>query len=249
MKFAFSSPTKTDEEQENLFQQFRSIGYEGLQLKPAQYAAYVNDPNAFLRKWGYLDGIASALIAAGRLDEQNQAALRSLFTFAQQVGVERIVFCHGVSRKGVTNEEIASYARILSVLGTEAREQFGIQLSLHHHYDQPVMHREDFDVFFDEVKADSVKLTVDTAHLYKSEVKDIAEVITSFKEVIDNFHLKDFGDGDWKVLGEGEIDFKPVFQAIKQIDYQGWVSADEESGGDLTKGMKDCFTYMNNRLV
>lgn len=248
MKLAFSSPTKNEKEQKTLFTHFQSVGYEGLQLKPLQYASYVQDASRFLDLWGTHKGVASALIAAGNLDDNNQAELRALFSFAQKVGAESIVFCHGISRKNVSNSEIKTFAKTLSVLGLEAREQYGVGLSLHHHYDQPVMCREDFDVFFDQVKENTVTLTIDTAHLYKSGIHDISEVIHSFSRFIDNFHLKDFSQGEWKVLGEGEIDFVPVFQEIKNIQYRGWISADEESGGDLLKGMQDCYTYMSKGL-
>ncbi|TSB47036.1 sugar phosphate isomerase/epimerase family protein [Alkalicoccobacillus porphyridii] len=248
MKLAFSSPTKTEAERNILFTRFRSIGYEGLQLKPPQYSPYIKDASHFLEVWGEQKGMASALIAGGSLDEQNQDDLRNLFSFSEKVGVERIVFCHGISRKKVSNSDIKDFAKTLSELGLEARQQYGVGLSLHHHHDQPVMYREDFDVFFDQVKENTVTLTIDTAHLYKSGIQDISEVIDSFGNFIDNFHLKDFAQGQWKVLGEGEIDFAPVFHAIKKLNFQGWVSADEESGGDLQQGMEDCYTYMSKGL-
>lgn len=95
---------------------------------------------------------------------------------------------HGIPRAEVGQDDIRRYADVLSDLGLEAQQQ-GIKLSLHHHYDQPVMYRDDFDIFFDQVKDKSVGLTVDTAHLVKSGIEDVAEVIRSFGHVIDNFHL------------------------------------------------------------
>jgi sugar phosphate isomerase/epimerase len=74
------------------------------------------------------------------------------------------------------------------------------------------MYRRDFDVFFDAVDDRTVTLTVDTAHLVKSGIDDIAGVLRDFREVIDNVHLKDIADGDFKVLGQGHIDFAPVFR-------------------------------------
>ena len=133
-------------------------------------------------------------------------------------------------------------------LGLEAQQQYGVKLSLHHHHNNPVMYREDFDIFFDRIKEQSIGLTVDTAHLVKSGVHDVAELIRSFGHVIDNFHLKDFEQGDWRVLGEGAIDFKPIFGAIQAINFKGWMSADEESGGEVLEGMKACYAYMRNGL-
>ena len=141
-----------------------------------------------------LPGVASALIAGGAVDEDSRARLAPLLAFAERVGAERIVFCHGLSRKHVTADDIRRFSGLLSELGKETQQR-GIQLSLHHHYDQPVMYREDFDIFFDRLPEKTVGLTVDTAHLVKSGITDIAEIVTGFAPYIDNFHMKDFADG------------------------------------------------------
>lgn len=247
IKIAFSRPTATAEEQTLLFQQYGPVGYDGLQLKGPQYAPYLNEPKRFKEAWGHLPGIGSALITGGRLDEAGIEQLRKVFQFASGIGTELIVYCHGVSRAEVTAEHIRGYADALSGLGLEA-QQLGVKLSLHHHHNNPVMYREDFDIFFDRIQEGSIGLTVDTAHLVKSGVHDVAELIRSFRHVIDNFHLKDFEQGEWKVLGQGTIDFVPIFKAIRDIGYGGWISADEESGGEVLEGMKACYAYIQNGL-
>lgn len=82
----------------------------------------------------------------------------------------------------------------------------------------------------------------------KSGIIDAAEIIRSFGHVIDNFHLKDFDQGEWRVLGQGSIEFGDIFEAIREIGYTGWISADEESGGSVIEGMKDCYAFMKNGL-
>ncbi|QYR22508.1 sugar phosphate isomerase/epimerase [Paenibacillus sp. sptzw28] len=247
IKLAFSRPTSISEEQTLLFEQYRTTGYDGLQLKWGQYSPYLNEPERFKEQWGHLSGVGSALIAGGSLDETNVELLRSIYRFAAGIGTEMIVFCHGIARADVTADDIRRYADVLSELGLEA-QQHGIKLSLHHHHNNPVMYREDFDIFYDRAKQGAVGLTVDTAHLVKSGVEDVAEIIRSFRPVIDNFHLKDFEQGEWKVLGHGAIPFDPIFQAIRDIGYSGWVSADEESGSGVLEGMQDCYAYMRNGL-
>ncbi|GAF66895.1 sugar phosphate isomerase/epimerase family protein [Alkalihalobacillus trypoxylicola] len=249
MKFAFSRPTTTTEDMNTLIKNYQSIGYDGLQLKYAQYGPYIHNPQEFLDLFGTFKGVASGLIAGGRLDEKNQNELRELFLFSQKIGVERIIFCHGVPRKEVSDDDLGKFAIQLSDLGQEAFEKYGVKLSLHHHYNQPVMYRRDFDLFFDKVRDQSINLTVDTAHLYASGIKDIDELIYNFQDHIDNFHLKDFKNGDWKILGEGEINFEPIFNSIHGINYHGWVSADEESGSDILTGMKDCLSFMKEGLT
>ncbi|MCM3626532.1 sugar phosphate isomerase/epimerase [Paenibacillus glycanilyticus] len=247
IKYAFSRPTSSEEERDQLFREYGMAGYDGLQLKAGQYAPYLHQPERFMEEWGHREGIGAALIAGGNVDEHGSKQLRELFRFGQRIGSERIVFCHGVSRSKVTREDIRRFAEQLSELGIEA-QQYGLKLSLHHHYDQPVMHREDFDIFFDGVQPGSVGLTVDTAHLVKSGIHDIAELIRAYASVIDNFHMKDFAAGEWQILGRGEIDFGPIFQAILDTGYRGWISADEESGGEIAEGLTECMSFLKQGL-
>jgi inosose dehydratase len=236
MRLAFSRPTTGEAEQRLLFSSFRSAGFDGLQLKAGQYERYLREPDRFRAAWGEDAAAVSALIAGGTLDAAGIAALRQVIAFAHSVRSERVVFCHGIPRRGRTPAEIQGFARLLRDLGEEARAM-GVRLSLHHHYDQPVMHRTDFDLFFDAAGEGTVGLTVDTAHLVKSGVHDIAEILRSFRAVIDNVHLKDYADGEFRVLGKGDIAFGPVFEALHEIGYDGWLCADEESGTDLRTGM------------
>lgn len=244
-KYAFSRPTSGPEEEVELIEGFHQAGYAGLQLKWGQYTSYIQNPEQFIARWGQPEGIASALITGGTLlDDESKKQLRQLYSFAEKLGSEIIVYCHAISRRDIQSDQIAKYAGIFEEMGKEAK-QHGLQLSLHHHYDQPLMYREDFDIFFDQVKdASAVGLTIDTAHLVKSGIADVAEVIRSFAPYINNFHMKDFAKGDYQILGRGEIDFMPIFEAVREIGYNGWVSADEESGGSVAQGLQECMTFM-----
>jgi len=248
VKIAFSKPTGDDAERRALFSRFRASGYDGLQLKNTQYRAYIDHPTRFIDEWGQNTGVASGLITGGRLDAAGVTTLRQLIAFAQAVGSERVVFCHSLPRQGLSSADIAGFAKTLSELGKEARQR-GTALSLHHHYDQPVMYRRDFDVFFETVDDRAVTLTVDTAHLVKSGIDDIAGVLRDFHQVIDNVHLKDIADGDFKVLGQGHINFTPVFLALDEVRYAGWLCADEESGSDLLGAMETCHQFITSALV
>ncbi|MFS0724241.1 sugar phosphate isomerase/epimerase family protein [Paenibacillus sp. 1P07SE] len=245
IKYAFSRPTADDQETSQLFDGYERAGYDGLQLKWGQYEPYLQDPQAFLGRYQGKKGVASALIAGGALPHgDSKEQLRRLYAFAAKIGVERIVYCHGVRREGLSDQEIAGFAPAFEEMGKEA-QQHGLRLSVHHHHGQPIMHRRDFDLFFGAVKDPSlVGLTVDTAHLVKSGIDEVAEIITSFAPFIDNFHMKDFADGDFQILGRGAIDFGPIFAAIRQIGYTGWMSADEESGGGVEEGLHECIDFM-----
>ncbi|BCB75262.1 hypothetical protein GCM10022251_33820 [Phytohabitans flavus] len=237
MRIALSKPTYNDEDRRELFARFRAAGHEGLQLKARQYEEYLERPAAFVAEFGDDTGLTSALISNDSLDEAGVERLRALVRFAAAVRSERIVYCNKRSRENVTDADIAESARILSRVGKEAADQ-GVAISLHHHYDQPVMHRPDFDVFFDAVVDGAVGLTVDTGHLLKCGITDIPRLIADFGSVIDNYHIKDFDGERWRLLGEGTLDFAPILEAIRRTGYTGWLCADEESKADLVPAIE-----------
>jgi inosose dehydratase len=245
VKIAFSKPTRDDAEQRALFAGFRPAGYGGLQLKGGQYAAHLDRPASFAATWGDDPALTSALITMGALDDAGVARLREIIAFGAATGAERVVFCHGHPRDGVTPADLRAFARMLSEVGRDAAGQ-GVALSLHHHYQQPVMHREDFGVFFSA--SDHVGLTVDTAHLVKSGVTDVAGLIRDFGPVIDNLHLKDFAAGEWRILGQGTLDFKEIAAALNDINYTGWLCVDEESTASLDEGLTASRTYFRDVL-
>jgi sugar phosphate isomerase/epimerase len=244
VKTAFSQPTPSTVEQELLFTHYRDFGYGGLQLKYGQYGAYITHPEHFLEQWGVdSQRVVPGLIAGGSLDEEGMDALRAIVRFARVVGSERVIFCHDQPRRSVTHADLKHYAALLSRLGKEALDQ-GVSVSLHHHYNQPVMYRQDFEMFFEAVEAGSIRLTVDTAHLVKSGIDDIAGVLRDYRSVLDNIHIKDIKDGAFTLLGQGSIDFAPVFAELRAIDYQHWVCADEESGSGCLEAMEVCARFL-----
>ena len=120
-----------------------------LQLKGNQYAEFVADPPGFAGRWGGDHALTSALITmapwtrpgpmgwpgCGRSSPSPRPPARARGLLPRP------------PRDGVTPADLRSYARHLVRGGREAAEQ-GVALSLHHHYQQPVMHYEDFGVFF-----------------------------------------------------------------------------------------------------
>jgi len=247
MKLAFSKPTGTQEDTRTLMTRFREVGYDGLQLKAGQYAGYLDRPEEFLADWGQQRGVASALIT-GVGGEGSVGELRRVFAFGRIVGADLIVLCFGLPREGMTAERLRHHAQVLSLLGLEAQD-YGLRLSLHHHHGHPVMTRDDLDVFYGAVEEGSIGLTVDTAHLVKSGIDDVAGVIRDLAPVIDNFHLKDYAAGEWRMLGTGSIDFEPIFAAIAAIGYDGWLSTDEESDAPLLPAMEHCLAFMRKGLA
>jgi len=246
VKFAFSRSTRNEPGQPaELFTKFGPAGFDGLQLKSNQYGDYLDDPDRFLADWGQYPGVASGLIHGGLLDADGVATLRRVIKFGQAVGSDLVIYWPREPRG--EDVDLTAFARQVSELGQEAQAA-GLRLSLHHHHNQIVMTGEEIERFFNEIVPGSVGLTIDTAHIVKSGMPDVAAEIRRFAPVIDNFHLKDYGDGEWKVLGRGDMDFGPIFDAIREIGFDGWVCADEESGADFDGALASCYQMLAEGL-
>ena len=244
MKLAFSGAT---DDVASLYGMFGEIGFNGLQLKWNQFGHYLDRPQQFVDQYGHIPGVASAVIGGWSPSDNSTAALRKTFEFGRTAGTELVIICLALDRDTVSDDDIRSLAGSISEFGREAID-LGLKLSVHNHAGQPVMRRPDFQVFFDATAEGTVGLTLDTAHAAKSGIDDLAELIRATAGYLDNFHMKDLAENEFKVLGEGGIDFDPIFKAIEDIGYDGWVSADEESGADVGGALKTCHDFLTAGL-
>jgi sugar phosphate isomerase/epimerase len=243
MRIAFSKPV-TPEQFPSLLQSFGPSGYDGLQLKTGQFLPWVSEPDDFRALVGKHPGASAGLVYFDELDDDRLAAV---IDFASEVGTELVVFCHNRSREGVTRADREHLARRLSVHGKRAQEA-GIRLSLHHHFDQPVMLPEDVREFWAAVEPGAVGLTGDTAHLAKSGVADIPGFVREFAPIIDNVHLKDYADGQWRLVGEGSLDLDGILAALADTGFDGWLCIDEESDASLADGLSVSRKWLDTHL-
>ena len=247
MKIAFSKPTADEAGLDRLLTGFRHDGYEGLQLKSGQFAPWLGRAGAWADRWGDDPGRTSALIVFDDLDPAGEARLADAIRFAAATGGERIVFCQNRDRTGVDDAFLRDLGQRLSAIGRAAAD-VGVAMSFHHHTGQPVMTPHDVRVFFKAVQPGTVGLTVDTAHLAKSGVEDIPAFIGEFGPVIDNVHLKDYADGEWRLLGEGGLDLPGILRVLDEAGFDGWLCVDEESAADLETGLSRSRAWLDAHL-
>ena len=133
----------------------------------------------------------------------------------------------------------------LHQLGRIANEG-GMRLCYHPHMGTGVMIERDVDRLMQTTDPRLVHLLLDTGHL-KFAGADPLAVARRYKERIAHVHLKDlrpgmaelverdglsFKDaieiGVFTVPGGGIIDFKPIFSALAEADYEGWLIVEAE---------------------
>ncbi len=96
---------------------------------------------------------------------------------------------------------------------------------------EPLTHTEtnfincarDAQVLIDAVDHPNFKLHLDAKAMCGGEYDPPADVIRNYKHVIRHFHAN---DRNLKGPGTGDVDFVPIAAALKEIDYQGYVSVE-----------------------
>jgi inosose dehydratase len=133
----------------------------------------------------------------------------------------------------------------LNRLGQLAKDN-GMRLCYHHHMGTCVMMRPDVDRLMDSTDPELVHLLLDTAHLAFAGDDPVA-LAQAHGDRIKHVHLKDvrpevveqarangwsFQDaikaGVFTVPGDGAIDFAPIFDALAESDFDGWIVVEAE---------------------
>ena len=133
----------------------------------------------------------------------------------------------------------------LNRLGRLAAEE-GMNLCYHHHMGTGVMTRAETDRLMAETDDEVVHLLLDTGHMYWGGGDPLSLAI-DYATRIRHVHLKDirkdvmdrcnaghlsFGEsvmeGVFTVPGDGVIDFAPIFAALSDAKYRGWLMVEAE---------------------
>lgn len=146
-----------------------------------------------------------------------------------------------------TKEQWKKVVNGMNALADLAQEK-GMKACLHHHMGTGVQTSEEIDEFLERTNQ-NVYLLYDTGHIVFSQgnVQAAYDLLNRHFSRIAHVHLKDIRKDqyaeakkeDWYFLkavtkgvftvpGDGMIDFKPVFDTLKEKGYEGWVLVEAE---------------------
>lgn len=82
-----------------------------------------------------------------------------------------------------------------------------------------------FEKLLTRLDSPALRLTIDIGHLHCQGELPIADQLRRWRDRLVNIHIEDMRAGvhEHLMFGEGEIDFPPVLQAIREINYSGGV--------------------------
>jgi inosose dehydratase len=124
-------------------------------------------------------------------------------------------------------------------------EDSGVLLAYHHHMGTVVQSQQDTERLMDNTK-ENVKLLLDTGHMMFAGGNSVQIAEKYFSKLI-HVHCKDirkikldnalkndcsfidaFFDGTFTVPGDGYFDYKPLFEILKKLNYNGWLVVEAE---------------------
>ena len=141
-------------------------------------------------------------------------------------------------------DEAKEYYSKISEMGKYLEDE-GMPLAYHHHMGTVIETEED-TIRLLENTDDSVKLTLDTGHMLFAQGNSL-KILKDFSERLIHMHCKDirkdvlekslkedlsfrgaFLEGAFTVPGDGCIDYKPLFDVLKEKNYSGWLVVEAE---------------------
>ncbi len=231
MKIGISRISRTPEEAYEVLSAASRYGFEGVQLKPAQYNEFLTSPESFQQRYGSLAALSCGGLIVYPGDDPSTWADKAdtVLPFASAVNAQHICFCSGVYSTGASEDEVNAVAQALTTIGQRAR-QHNLVISIHNHVGSLVETEDDIARLLERLDPKICGLTLDTAHAAKAGIAQVERLAVRFQSHLLNVHLKDLAsDGQFCALGQGTLPLGPILDALSAIRYDQWLIVDEET--------------------
>ena len=224
----------------------KSIGYDGIEIAPFTFSPYVTDISTATRddivKQAAavdLDVIGVHWVFVGPEGVHLTHPDPDVRAFTGQYLIDAVRFCGDIGGKviifgspkqrnveeGVTYDEAFGYARALFEQAMPACEQSDVTICM-----EPLTHME---TNFCQSAAETVKLIEAVDHPNFQLILDTkamafeessrADLIRKYKGRMRHYHAN---DENLEGPGFGDVDFAPIFAALKEIEFDGYVSVE-----------------------
>ncbi len=219
-----------------------SVGYDGIEIAPFTFNENVKNISSQQRveikkiaaeNGLEISGLHWLLVSPpglhiNAIDEKLRAKtidyLRALADFASDVGAPAMIFGSPKARfieddfESAWQRTLDSYNQVLPALSE--RGVLLCQEALPAPECDFIQTTQQAQQMVDEVNHPNFRLMLDTKSMC-AEPQTPAELIRAFGKNCAHFHAN---DSNRRAPGYGEVDFLPIFQALKSVDYNGWIS-------------------------
>jgi inosose dehydratase len=207
-----------------------AAGYAGIELFDGNLMQYAGREDDF-RRLLEQNGQALVGVYSGADFIYPDILAEELFKIAQvaelaaRLGAEHLVVGGGAIRStGNTDDDYRRFGTGLDRV-VELANRHGLTPSFHPHLGTSAQTPEQVARVF---ALTSIGFCPDTAHL-DAAGGDSAELIRTYGDRIPYVHLKDYADGAFLPLGQGQLDFDRILDALAEIGYDGWITVELDS--------------------
>jgi len=231
--------TKTREQMETAAAAVSKIGYESFESVKEAIHAYDLDLKAYkdVLERNNLKAVSFYYHLPKReLGDSIFETLDKELEFIAELGVKRLCLQATGGRPEKMDEECMAYE--LSMVEKFAKKtlEFDIMTNVHPHGNTWIQYKPEIDNILRNLDSKTVQFAPDTAHLVAGNCNPY-NVIEEYIDRVNFTHLKDVKDANIQSdgyasagmevysnfceLGKGSIDFKPIFELLKNHGYDG----------------------------
>ena len=265
-----------DIELETCLSEAAGFGFEGIELgrkfprdTPTLRATLAPHGLSLISGWwsGFLaersvDEEMVAVAAHARLLSENEASVMVYGECALMPGTAPLDEPLSRTPK-LTGKAFDDYTVKMTDFGNRLQQSWGLTLAYHHHLMMVVETWDEIRAFFDQT-GPSVGLLLDTGHAAAAGF-DYHLMLNRYADRIVHIHLKDVrGDildkvrdedlsfneavkhGMFATPGQGQMDFEPIADFVRESDYQGWMVIEAEQDPQIAPPKEAITTGLNH---
>jgi inosose dehydratase len=252
---------------EQAIKEISELGFRGIQLRSNLLKEFGERPDA-LRSLLKQHNLEMVAFSSGgvRIDPGTEADEIAKHTsnakFVRAVGGRYLQVTDSARPKDRKPEasDFKQLGRVITEIGKRAND-IGVPLGYHNHMSSLGESPEEVERIMDAADPRFVKFELDIAH-YQQGGGDPARAIRQYKDRLLFLHIKDvepLSAADprgrsyrFVELGRGRVNLAEVFQALKEIKFDGWAVIELDAVPEKTRTPKECaqisVEYLEDKL-
>ncbi len=227
-----------------IFEQVSAAGYAGIEMP----LALCGTPEGVQRIGELLNrhGLQLPSVYAGGVLHDDSAsettwAVLEQAAEAKHLGMHSLTFNPTPVRdRSKTDPELRAQARRLDQLGQQVQSR-GLTLALHFHAPELRDDGRELWADLDGSSRANVGLCLDVDWAWRGGV-DPLQILERYGDRLISLHVRDARGGKWaQALGEGDYDYAPIFQRLRDLGFDGWVNVElaQEAGMEWSRSVQE----------
>jgi len=170
---------------------------------------------------------------------------------AAELSADSVSFWSGAADPGVDERE--SFGLLVSGIETllHKADTRGVRLAFEPEPGMLVDTMAACQRLHEAVSHERFGLTLDVGHVHCLNDGDVAEHIRRWRDVLWNIHIEDMRRGahEHLMFGDGDMDFAPIFAAVREIDYGGPMHVElSRHSHDAVETARRAFAFVRRQL-